>query len=55
MEVHHVKPLALHTDQNPYDLDGLVSLCRPCHFDKLRVGGELGRAEWLAYIAVLTA
>ena len=34
LEVDHVTPLWRVPDQDPYALDGLQTLCRPCHFAK---------------------
>ena len=34
LEVHHVVPLAVDPDQDPYAVEGLVALCRPCHFKR---------------------
>ena len=34
IEVDHVVPLHVAPFQKPYDLDGLQSLCRICHFQK---------------------
>ncbi len=32
LEVHHRVPLAVNPAQDPYNLVGLVVLCRTCHF-----------------------
>ena len=36
MEVDHVRPLADHPEQDPFDPAGLQALCRGCHIAKTR-------------------
>ena len=56
-EADHIRPLDAFPDQDPYDLDGLQTLCRACHVEKTR--GENRReptpaeAEWAAFVLEL--
>ena len=43
LEVDHVVPLQHDPGQDPYDLERLQALCRPCHFQK--TAAERGRVE----------
>ena len=36
LECDHITPLDRDPKQPPYDLDGLQTLCRACHFEKSR-------------------
>ncbi len=36
LECDHVTPLEREPGQDPYDLDGLQTLCRGCHIEKSR-------------------
>ena len=40
LECDHVVPLHVDPKQDPYALDGLQALCRPCHFAKTRRENE---------------
>lgn len=53
MEVHHLQPLRAGGD--PYDLAGLIVLCRPCHLDTHRTRRRTlpGQDAWAAYIREL--
>ncbi|MCY4394796.1 MAG: HNH endonuclease [Rhodospirillaceae bacterium] len=45
LEAHHEPPLVEGAD--PYDLAGIVTLCRTCHIERHRGDAETpGRAEW---------
>ena len=49
LEAHHEPPLRDGAD--PYDLDGIVTLCRSCHIERHRPDAETqGRAAWRAMI-----
>lgn len=37
LEAHHAPPLHMRTDPRPYDLDGIVTYCRPCHIEFHRI------------------
>ena len=53
LEAHHEPPLRDGAD--PYDLDGIVTLCRGCHCERHRPDHETpGRAEWRAYLNELS-
>lgn len=46
LEAHHEPPLRDGAD--PYDLDGILTLCRDCHIERHRPDDMTpGRAEWL--------
>ena len=36
MECDHVTPMQREPGQDVYDVNGLQSLCRPCHIEKTR-------------------
>lgn len=36
LECDHVQPLERDPEQDPYDIDGLQTLCRSCHIEKSR-------------------
>ena len=50
LEAHHEPPLRNGAD--PYDLDGIRTLCRSCHIERHR-GDDMtpGREEWLEFVA----
>ena len=49
LEAHHAPPLQEGAD--PYDLAGIVTLCRGCHIELHRTEDETpGRGEWRAMI-----
>ena len=49
LEAHHEPPLRDGAD--PYDLDGLRTLCRSCHIERHRPDAiPADRAAWLAYL-----
>ena len=55
LEVDHVVPLHMQSDQDPYDPDGCQTLCRACHIQKTRLENEKhmpGRAEWRVLVAL---
>ena len=46
LEAHHEPPLRKGAD--PYDLDGIKTLCRECHIERHRSDAMTpGRMEWL--------
>ena len=50
LEAHHEPPLRAGAD--PYDLDGIMSLCRRCHIARHRPDDMVdGRAAWLDALA----
>lgn len=52
LEAHHEPPLRDGAD--PYELDGIVTLCRNCHIERHRGDTETpGRREWRALIEEL--
>ena len=52
LEAHHEPPLRQGRD--PYDLNGIVTLCRGCHIERHRPDHETpGRAEWRELIEEL--
>ena len=52
LEAHHEPPLR--TGGDPYDLAGIVALCRACHVDRHRPDDMLpGRAAWVDFIEEL--
>ena len=52
LEGHHEPPLrAGDPDTDPYDLDGIRTLCRTCHVERHRPDDMTpGRAAWLAMV-----
>lgn len=49
LEAHHEPPLRDGGD--PYDLDGIKTLCRECHIRHHRPDNMVeGRAEWLDFL-----
>ena len=49
LEAHHEPPLRDGAD--PYDLDGIRTLCRACHIERHRPDEMTpGRADWLAFV-----
>ena len=49
LEAHHEPPLREGAD--PFDPDGIRTLCRSCHIERHRPDGMTpGRAEWLAFV-----
>ena len=58
LECDHIVPLAAAPDQDPFDMAGLQTLCRGCHFEKSRGEGRRrpvspGRAAWQRLVAEL--
>ena len=54
LEAHHEPPLRDGAD--PYDLDGIATLCRACHISRHRPDNMTpGRAGWLALVDDLAA
>ena len=57
LECDHVTPLQKQPGQDPFDLDGLQTLCRRCHIEKTRKEStrELTKAEqeWRALVLEL--
>lgn len=52
LEAHHEPPLPAGGD--PYDVDGIITLCRNCHVRLHRAESETpGRAEWREFVAEL--
>ena len=52
LEAHHEPPLGAGGD--PYDLSGIVTLCRGCHIERHRpAASRSGRAKWRALVAEL--
>ena len=50
LEAHHLKPLHLHPDQDPYDLDGIETRCRACHIDEHRRPVTPAEVAWRALV-----
>ena len=49
LEAHHEPPLRRGAD--PYDLDGIVTLCRSCHIEHHRPDNMTpGREAWLRFV-----
>ena len=49
LEAHHDPPLTGGAD--PYDLSGLVTLCRGCHIKLHRTETDIpGQAEWRSFV-----
>ena len=57
LEVDHVTPLQRKPEQDPYDMNGLQSLCRACHIEKTRRENRRPLApaelEWKALVSEL--
>ena len=52
LEAHHEPPLEDGAD--PYDVDGILTLCRGCHIERHRSDSMMpGRAEWREFVAEL--
>ena len=52
LEAHHEPPMGKGGD--PYDLAGIITLCRGCHIEHHRpAAGRAGRAKWRALVAEL--
>ena len=50
LEAHHEPPLRAGAD--PYDLDGIRTLCRACHIERHREDDMVpGRPAWLEFVA----
>ena len=53
LEAHHEPPLREGAD--PYDLAGIVTMCRTCHVEHHRGDRETpGRADWRAMVRELS-
>lgn len=56
-EADHIRPLRRFPDQDPYDPDGLQTLCRRCHIEKTRAENRReptpAEAEWHDFVAEL--
>ena len=54
LEAHHEPPLRAGAD--PYDLDGIRTLCRGCHIERHRPDDMTpGRAEWIEMVEEITS
>ena len=53
LHAHHVRPLHLHPDQDPYDPAGSVTYCRSCHIDHHRRPVSPEALAWRALVAEL--
>ena len=57
LECDHVTPLQREPSQNPYDPNGLQTLCRACHIEKTRRESRReptpAEAAWRALVASL--
>ncbi len=55
LEADHIVPLDREPGQDPYDPDGLQTLCRTCHIQKTRRENRReptpAEAEWKALVA----
>ena len=52
LEAHHEPPLREGVD--PYDVAGIVTLCRTCHIERHRPDNMTpGRSAWVDYLAEL--
>ena len=58
LEVDHITPLQSEPRQDPYDPNGLQSLCRECHIEKTRRENRRpltpAEAAWRGLVAELT-
>ena len=53
LEAHHEPPLRAGAD--PYDLDGIRTLCRACHIERHREDDMVpGRPAWLEFVSKMT-
>ena len=51
VEAHHEPPMRADDDRDPYDVAGLVTMCRRCHIARHREDDMTpGRADWLAFV-----
>ena len=57
LEVDHIRPLEKQPGQDPYDVNGLQSLCRNCHIEKTsrenRRELSPAEAEWRDFVREL--
>ena len=54
LEAHHEPPLRAGAD--PYDLAGIMTMCRPCHIERHRPDNMTpGRKEWRDMVEQLVA
>ena len=57
LECDHISPLQREPGQDPYDLNGLQTLCRNCHIQKTRRENQRqltpAEAAWRALVAEL--
>ena len=53
LHAHHVRPLHLHPEQDPYDPAGSVTYCRSCHIDHHRRPVSAEALAWRALVAEL--
>ena len=50
LEAHHEPPLRKGAD--PYDVEGIKTLCRACHIERHRTDDMTpGRADWREFVA----
>ena len=61
LEADHLTPLEDDEGQDPYAMDGIQTLCRPCHLKKTALENSArrgdpveGRAEWESFVRKLT-
>lgn len=54
LECHHVVPLDVDPEQDPYAVQGLVTLCRTCHIAEHRREPTREEAAWRVLITDLT-
>ena len=55
LECDHIVPLHVEPGQDPYDVDGLQSLCRSCHIEKTATENMMPeRREWRDFVKELT-
>ena len=58
LECDHIVPMQREPGQDPYDMNGLQSLCRACHVEKTRRENRRPPTEaetaWRALVAELT-